>query len=60
MVEEINYEETCYGLLEDNRILMEWLRIAIKNFDDPDPSEMLKVKKAYTAYFKLMQGDNNE
>ncbi len=60
MVDEINYQEVCYGLLEDNRILMEWLRIAIKNIDDPDDSEILKVKKAYQAYFKMMNGETNE
>jgi hypothetical protein len=60
MVEEINYEEACKGLIEDNRILMEWLNISIKNFENPNEDEMMKVKAAYAAYHKVMYGDSDE
>lgn len=57
MVESIDYKKVCYGLIEDNGILMEWLRIAIKNIENPNQSEIVKLKKAYKSYHKLLYGD---
>lgn len=59
MLDSIDYKQACYDLIKDNNILMEWLRIAIKNIESPDESEIIKLKKAYKAYYKIIYNDNN-
>ena len=46
MLDSIDYKQACYDLIKDNNILMEWLRIAIKNIESPDESEIIKYFKA--------------